>query len=278
MNLKILIGIVATILSITLLGYKMLDEPSRLVQYGTFREAVQTERGAQLYDENCAGCHGVDGIALECYDAQGVLVACRGLPLKSLRLVCGDRPERLDEMGWAGTKHDFVYRTIAAGRGQMGAWSEIYGGALNGEALESVTQFVLSYESEDLCNPPPIGRYWPYSYAEFDAEWEAGDPVRGQILFEEVYACAGCHGGSDADASWAGTGPWLGNIVENVSQRIPDVEPEEYIYESILEPGVFVVPGYANGLMPQDYPNRMGINPEVTPQDMQDIIAFLMEQ
>lgn len=280
MQVKIVIGTVAFMLTMVILGYAALIEPSRLEHFAAAAEGREIETGAELYDNNCATCHGIDGAALECYDAGGELTSCQGLPLKNQRLVCGDRPERLNDMAWNGTKHAFVYRTVAAGRGRiMPVWSQEYGGPMRPDQIENVTSYVLNFESEEFCSAPPAPNYeWEETFAEFTVNWEPGDAARGQELYNVNYGCAGCHGGDDSDASWSGTGPWLGNIMENAPQRVPGVDPEEYIYESILNPSAFLVPGYADGLMPQDFANRMGIDPEMTPQDMQDIIAFLTSQ
>lgn len=280
MQVKIVIGTVAFMLTMVILGYAALIEPARLEHFAGAAVGRQIETGAEIYKGNCASCHGVEAMAQQCFSPSGEQVACQGLPLQSQRLVCGDRPERLEDTQWPGTKHDFVLRTVSAGRGAiMPAWSNEFGGALRKDQVENVTLYVLNFESEEFCSEPPPPAYpWPETFAEYTTAWEPGDPARGQELYNVSYGCAGCHGGDDSDASWDGTGPWLGAIVENAPQRVPDLSAEEYIYQSILEPGAFVVTGYTDGVMPRDFPNRMGLVEDVTPQDMQDIISFLMNQ
>ncbi|MEM7331671.1 MAG: cytochrome c [Chloroflexota bacterium] len=286
MQVKIVIGTIAFMLTMVILGYAALVEPARLEHFSEAAVARQIETGAEIYKNNCASCHGVEAAAQQCFSPSGEQIACQGLPLKNQRLVCGDRPERLDDMGWVGSKRDFVYVTVAAGRGRiMPTWSTDFGGALRNDQVENVTLYILNFEGEEFCSEPPAPNYeWPDTgnanadYEEFTAEWAAGDPDRGAELYNVNYGCAGCHGGDDSDASWAGTGPWLGAIQDNAPLRNPDLTTEAYIYESILWPSRFLVTGYTDGVMPQDFPNRMGLDPDVTPQDMQDIIAFLMSR
>ena len=98
-----------------------------------------------------------------------------------------------------------------------------------------MTDFVLNYEGDELCNAPDEPKFpWPETAEEFLADFPEGDPVRGAELYEITYGCQACHGAQD-DSAWAGTGPWLGNIVDNAPNRVPDVSVEQYVYDSILE-------------------------------------------
>ncbi len=281
MQVKIVIGTVAFMLTMVILGFAALVEPARLEHFSAASVARQIETGAEIYKNNCASCHGVEAKAQQCFSPSGEQIACQGLPLQHQPLVCGDKPERLDQMGWVGTKQDFVYRTVAAGRGRiMPTWSVDFGGPLRNDQVENVSLYILNFEGEEFCSAPPLPNYeWPETYSDFNDAWAAGDAARGEELYNINYGCAGCHGDSvDSDASWDGTGPWLGAIVDNAPLRNPDVSVEEYIYESILMPNAYIVTGYSEGLMPQDFPNRMGLDPDVTPQDLQDIITYLTNQ
>lgn len=278
MQVKIVIGTVAFMLTMVVLGFAALLEPSRLEHFALAAEGRQIETGAEIFDNNCATCHGVDGAALECYDAAGNQIACQGLPLRNQRLVCGDRPERLEDMQWAGSKHDFIYLTVAAGRGLiMPTWSVDFGGPLRNDQVENVTSFVLNYESEEFCSEPPPPNYeWPETYEAYAEVWGPGDPARGEELYSLTYGCLGCHGDVNDQSNWTMQGPWLGEINQNAPLRIPDLSTEAYIYESVLNPGAYVVEGYSDGVMPRNFANRMGLDPEMTPQDLQDIIIYLV--
>jgi mono/diheme cytochrome c family protein len=263
-----------------ILGYSALREPARLEHFAAAAEAREIETGAEIYDNNCATCHGENGLAQLCLDPAGNQIACKGIPLAHKGLVCGDKPERLEIMSWAGSKHDFIYRTVAAGRGAiMPTWSAEFGGPMRNDQIENVTSFVLNWESEAVCSAPDAPNYeWPEMYDDYAAAWQPGDPTRGEELYTLTYGCVGCHGDINAATDPNGTGPWLGAIQENAPTRIPEYSTEMYIYESVLNPGAYVVDGYANGIMPANFANRMGQDPAVTPQDLQDIIAYLLSK
>lgn len=278
MQVKIVIGTVAFMLTMVVFGYAALREPTRLEHFTAAATARQVENGAYLYVNNCSNCHGEEGKAEECYDtATGEPIACQGIPLNYAQLVCGDRPERLDIMAWDGSKSDYIYRTIAAGRGEvMPTWSEFYGGPLRNDQVLDLTAFVLNFEGEELCSgPPPVAYEFPETYEEFAPQFAEGDPARGADLYDITYGCQACHG-ELTDSSWEGTGPWMGAIEENAQARIPEYTVEQYVYESILHPNDYVVSGYAANLMPTNFAQRMG-QTEETPQDLMDIMAYIID-
>ncbi len=117
MQVKIVIGTVAFMLTMIIFGYAALREPERLNDFTLAAEGRRIENGASLFAANCAACHGVEAKAEVCLDpSSGEQVACRGIPLNNVALVCGDRPARLDTMGWTGSKRNFVYQTISSAR------------------------------------------------------------------------------------------------------------------------------------------------------------------
>ena len=89
----------------------------------------------------------------------------------------------------------------------------------------------------------------------------AGDPVHGESLFVSQ-ACSGCHR-TDSETL---TGPGMSSIAERAAERKPPLSAEEYMAESILDPGAFVVEGF-DPLMP----SIVGL----TDQDVADLIAYL---
>lgn len=277
MQVKVVIGTVAFMLTMIIFGYATLREPARLEHFTGAAEARSIESGAELFAASCTSCHGTNGKAEECVDAaSGGVIGCQGIPLNSKALVCGEKPERLQIMGWNGSKHDFVYTTISAGRGQiMPTWSATFGGPLRNDQILNLTDYVLNFEGEELCNAQDEPRFpWPETAEEFLGQFPNGDAARGEELYSVTYGCAACHGALD-DSSWAGTGPWLGAVVENAPNRVPDYSVEQYIYESVLEPGAYVVDGYADGVMPANFGQRMGATEEM-PQDLADILAYLL--
>lgn len=285
MQVKVVIGTIAFMLTMIILGYAALREPARLEHFTGAREGRTIETGANIYFNNCATCHGMDGRAESCVDAAGNTIGCQGLPLNNYFLVCGDTPERLTETQFEGTKEQFIERTIAAGRSGtvMPAWSTRYGGPMRDDQVENVAAFVLNYANEEFCEVEPSRFNWPDSVDdlltmetdEFVAE--PGDAENGATLYTS-YGCSGCHGEIDEPGSNQ-QGPWLGEIAEVGATRVEGQTAQQYVYQSILDPNAFIAPDCPNGpctspsAMPKDFATRMGSN---SPQDMIDLIAFLL--
>ncbi len=279
MQIKIIIGTIAFMMTMMVLGFAALREPPRLERFTNAEAGRSIEAGAEIYLNNCATCHGVNGEALECYDAAGNQIGCQGLPLNHAPLLCGEPSQRMEAMGWSGVKESYVRQVVAVGRGAiMPTWSEEFGGPLRPDQVQNVTNFVLNYEDEELCSQPIVTYDWPEQVEEFLPLQNPGDPARGEELYTITYGCAGCHGQVDNEAS-AAVGPWLGNIAEVGGTRVEGDDAEQYTYHSILYPSDYIVPECPTGpctgppsSMPANFPQRMGENP----QDMSDILAYLL--
>ena len=100
------------------------------------------------------------------------------------------------------------------------------------------------------------------------------DPaLRGeQLLSGATYACASCHTLDSLD--WVGqVGPNLNGIADRAGSRVPGFTAEEYLVESLYEPGNFLVAGFG-ALMPQ-----FGTDTNPMPvEDMKAIVAYLCTQ
>lgn len=103
-----------------------------------------------------------------------------------------------------------------------------------------------------------------------------GKAGRGARLYAGTYGCAACHGDPEVPDS-NNIGPHLGQIGAVAAGRVKDLRPEQYIYESIIEPGAFIAPDCKDGI-PCEAPTAM---PEysslVTVQDAADLLAYLLE-
>jgi mono/diheme cytochrome c family protein len=280
MQIKIIIGTVAFMMAMMVLGYSALREPARLDRFTDARVGRQIEVGAHLYEANCTNCHGENAKAEECYDASsGEPIGCIGLPLNYAPLLCGDVSLRMEALNWEGTKGGLINATLVSGRygTQMASWAQEFGGPLRPDELEDLTNFILNYETEELCSTPIVTYDWPATYADFKVEFPEGDPVRGEELYLS-YGCTGCHGNLEDPAS-AAVGPWQGNIAEVGATRIEGYTADEYVYESILNPNAYIVPECPTGpcagppsAMPDNFPLRMAENP----QDMRDVMIYLL--
>jgi hypothetical protein len=103
------------------------------------------------------------------------------------------------------------------------------------------------------------------------------NPERGGRLYADVYGCSACHGDPGTPDS-NNIGPHLGLIGSAAGRRIAGVSAEQYIYDSILEPGAHIAPECQRG-EPCEAPTAM---PEyaslVTLQDAADLLGYLLDQ
>lgn len=284
MQVKIVITTIAFMLTMIIFGYAALREPARMETFENAYESRQIEAGAIIYHNNCESCHGVNGRAEECYDADGNPDACAGRSLNNFELLCRNAEGeslRMDALGWEGTRHDFVAGTIAAGRpwNGMPTWGSDYGGPLEPYQVENVTLFVQNWETLALCEeepaPPPE---WPNTVEDLSAEY-VGDAANGEQLYNVTYGCSACHGdpaveGSNAVGPWAGDVPNLGG---GARAGKDDYTAADYLYESILLPSEYISPECPAGpcagppsAMPDNFGTRMSF------QDMADVMAYLL--
>lgn len=283
MQTKIVIGTVAFMLAMMVLGYSALREQARMERFTNAEMGRSIEAGAEIFANNCATCHGVDATAQECFDAAGNQIACAGLPLNYNALLCGDVSQRMTDMAWDGTKANYVLSVVSAGRGAMPTWHDQFGGPLRPDQVQNVVNFVLNYESEELCAAPIITYEWPEFVEDFLGGPDVtgpGDPARGEELYAVTYGCTACHGTPDGSTQ-ALIGPPLDDIETVGATRIEGMDAMNYVYHSILFPSDHIAPDCPTGAcagppstMPANFGSRMGENP----QDMADLLAYLFAE
>jgi len=280
MQTKVIIGTIAFMLSMIILGFATLLEPARLQETTLAYEGRQVEKGATLFQTHCSTCHGIDGKAEQCFDAAtGEPKGCVGRPLNSAGLLCGDPSQRMTELGWtSNSKRNLILQTVSAGRPGtlMPTWAQEFGGPLEAYQISQVTNFVLNWAADPaLCGAsttPQAENVWPADVTELPE----GNAANGETLFKTTYPCSGCHGDPAVEGSNP-VGPWLGTIADQGSTRIEGESSAQYIYESVLHPNDFIAPICANdapcaspSAMPPDFAQRM------SQQDLADIIAYLL--
>lgn len=276
MQVKVVIGTIAFMLVMIIMGLVTLLEPARMERTTLAFEGRQIENGAALFQNNCATCHGIEGKAEQCFDAGGEQIGCAGLPLNSAALLCGEPSERMVQLAWSSSKHNLIFQTISAGRPGtlMPTWSQDFGGPMEPHQIEQLTAFVLNWETPELCGEggPVEAVEWPDSVEDLPE----GDAANGPQLYEVTLGCAACHGNPDEPGSNP-VGPWLGNIANVAADRVAGQSAEQYIYESILNPNAFIAPECANdqpclepSAMPANFGDRMSL------QEMADLIAYYM--
>jgi len=98
------------------------------------------------------------------------------------------------------------------------------------------------------------------------AEPRATDPIeRGRQVYREK-SCASCHQiGTDGSTA----GPPLTHIATVAESRKPATSPEDYIRESVLDPGAYVVPGFPD-TMPR------GLARGLSQEDFDDLVRYLL--
>jgi mono/diheme cytochrome c family protein len=217
------------------------------------------------------------------------------------------QPSRLAQANWTGTLDAYIYTTLVHGRGQnaalwggniMAAWANTAGGPLRSDQIQDLVTYILNWDKgddwtlEDLLavnqfaqvpgggggRPEPTG---DPAGTNVEAVTQAvaqltGDPARGDLLYHnrewsqiaERLGCSGCHEGAVNGPATEGT--WDRVVTERLTlPQFAGYTPEQYLIESILVPSAYVVPPYADGVMPANFGQR------TSNQDLADIIAYL---
>ncbi len=142
---KIVLGIVAVLISIVVLLAQGWMEERRMQAQTDNWQGRSVEKGAEIFANNCYTCHGADGKGLP-----GVAPSLHSRYFFT---------QRMADVGWTGTLHDYVALTVAAGRPSktksqwaqiMPTWGVRFGGPLRDDQVEYVTQFVLNWEKDAL--------------------------------------------------------------------------------------------------------------------------------
>jgi len=264
-QLEILLGSILVsilVLAVIILGF---SEETRMVEQAQVQQGEAVEAGAELFETNCSGCHGLRGEGI-----QGLAPALNDQHFFTARI---------QEVGWQGTLEDYIISTVSGGRAvstrpdqyvgggkpAMPAWSARYGGPLRDDQVRDLAAFVLNWQATamgevelaELPTPTP-------------APEEAADPVaRGQQVYMSS-GCAGCH--LIQGISSGAVGPNLTQIGEVAATRKDGLSAEDYIRESILNPNATTVEGYQANIMPQNYSQQLSKG------QLDDLVAFLLAQ
>jgi mono/diheme cytochrome c family protein len=102
-----------------------------------------------------------------------------------------------------------------------------------------------------------------------------GDPATGEQIFQQTYetnlgpwACSQCH--SVAPDGVAGIGPAFWGLANRTDERNPDVAPGRYIYNSIVNSNEYIVEGYNEGIMPQNWGEIL------SDDELYHLVAYIM--
>jgi mono/diheme cytochrome c family protein len=100
--------------------------------------------------------------------------------------------------------------------------------------------------------------------AEFD-KLPAGDATRGEQSFR-AQPCQTCHADLPIGPAFPDDPP-LGT---RAGTRRSGYPAEVYLYESIVQPNTYIVPGFKKDIMPAEYGETL------TDQELADLVAYLL--
>lgn len=274
-QLQIIVGTLLILIITAVVIFYGLNERERMAEFERAQQGRAIEAGAALYDAQCSRCHGTQGT--------GIPGLCPPL---------NDRyffDERLTDVGWNGTMEDYIVSTATSGRlsstrpdqypGQgvpaMPSFSQQVGGPLREDQIRNIAAFIMNWEETATAIEIPPTPSGPIAGTEITKDLPEGDAQNGEVL-SQSFACTTCHIDAPTGPYWlaSDTEPGIG---ERASTRIsqPDYSgqadsPEQYLYEAVVNPGIYLVSGFADGVMPNNYGSTL------TEQDLADIIAYLL--
>ena len=220
------------------------------------------EKGAEIFANNCATCHGAE---------------VRGSPARP-STASTSSPSGCKDVGFAGTLHDYIQLTVAAGRPSkanaqwgviMPTWSNRYGGPLRDDQVLQATAYVLNWEEDALKQTPEEDPWIPFQDTPSKAAPAAGgaapqanttpaSPRPPEQLFTDM-GCVGCHqiGQPQTDTNRGPIAPNMADLGDVAGSMVPGQDAKTYLHNSIVNPNAFIVPGYQPNVMPQNFAERM---------------------
>jgi mono/diheme cytochrome c family protein len=275
---KIAWGILAVLGSIAIILLLGLIEEPRMEAQTSNWDGRGIEKGAELFANNCASCHGLEG--------QGGA----GPALNSRYFFT----QRLNDIAFTGSLEAYIALTVAAGRPSKGnsgqwsvmmpTWSNRFGGPLRDDQVQQVTDYVLNWESTAVLQTPDEDPWIPFQDTPSKASPEdmAGQPPAegeapaGPRPPQQIFValgCSGCHNLNEpqTDNNRGPIGPNMANLNENAPNRVPGEDASTYVHNSIANPNAYIVSGYQPNLMP------MGLADRMTTEEMDALVAWLLD-
>lgn len=148
-------------------------------------------------------------------------------------------------------------------------WSIGWRGAVGGVVCLAATLGAgIAWASDPADPTDPVDRAVGDSSAAV-----ASGAVTGEDLFQ-AKGCAGCHRGPGADDEYYHVAPDLDDAASWAGERRPGMSAEDYIAESIRQPGAFTSPAFRHDGNPVDAMPSL----EVSAAEIDAITSYLLQQ
>ena len=274
-NIEIFLGMILIMVTSLIVLIYGINEEDRMQEADRANRARSIEEGAELFEQQCSRCHGTQGA--------GIPGLCPPL---------NDRyffDERLTDVGWSGALDDYIVATASSGRlsstrpaifpGQgtpaMPTFSQEFGGPLREDQIRNIAEFIMNWQETATLVEIPSAPTGPVVGTDITKELPAGDPASGEALANSL-ACVACHIIAPTGPPWLSVDGQAG-VGSRAAERINESDysgnaatAEQYLFEAIALPNIYLTPNYAEGIMPNNYADSL------TDQDMADLIAYLM--
>ncbi len=304
---KIAWGIASVLIGALFLLIIMDTESSRMEAQTNNWTGREIEKGAALFANNCATCHNADGSggsgpALNSryfFEQRIKDMDWTGSQKNYVKLtIAAGRPNL------ANGAH-YQWPVV------MPTWGNTFGGPLRSDQIDALTAYVLNWKEEATQQTPAedpwkffqntLSKSLPYDESEpgyqekldmalaaakaaglseyelngVTYEFETDVNTDAERPPQEIWAdlCSGCHKiDQDQTADNVGVpGPNQNNLYERAGNRVEGQNAEEYVRNSILNPGDYIVEGYVAGLMPATLGDQM------TEAELDSLVKWLLD-
>lgn len=136
---------------------------------------------------------------------------------------------------------------------------------LPGEPVRTPEPYVK--KAHGAASPAPAGPWGVLASLPPERLEGLSPEARGALVFEGLQ-CGHCHRVQGSQVAVGDFGPALDGIARVAAGRVPGLDAEGYLRQSILEPGAYVVRGYFNG-MP-------ALRARMTDQEVDDLVRYLL--
>lgn len=297
-RIDITLGLITSIATIAVIAFVGLGEDHRMEQAARSFDVRSVERGAQLFDQYCADCHGPQAVGGMCPPLDQTSGLHGGTVGPGVAW-------RLEELGWdPKDPYGYVYSVIEGGRQistrpwrwagnrvgtdksamAMPAWSQDYNQPLRPDQIKDLANFIVAHND----NIPDTleealeyvdsmeGKVSVFSAPSANPRPDGSDPAElGEWLFADL-GCTTCHVYEGVSNPQPATGPPLTDVAANAEERIAADDytgeattAEAYILESIVSPAIHIVAGFEDVVMPASFGG-------LAEEDLEALVAFLM--